>query len=61
MLAQVKKTSRAKSIRRNEEQPECDSVEEHPSVQDPGTHASPKQKRARDQQAKDSENQTSES
>ena len=52
--------SRAKSTRRNEEQPERDSVEEHPSVQDPGTHAHPKQKRARDQQAKGLENQRSE-
>ena len=30
-------------------QQDCDSVEQHPSVQDPGAHAQPKQKRTRDQ------------
>ena len=43
-LAEVKKTCRAKSIRRNEEQQYCDSV-------NPGAHAQPKQKRTRDQPA----------
>ena len=46
-----KETSRAKSIRRNKEQPDCDSVEQHLSVQDPGAHGQPKQKRTRDQPA----------
>ena len=31
-------------------QPDCDSVEQHSSVQDPGAHALSKQKRTRDQQ-----------
>ena len=47
----MKETSRAKSIRRNEEQPDWDSVEQQSSVQDLGAHAQPKQKRTRDQQA----------
>ena len=34
-----------------EKQPDRDSVEQHPSVQDPGAHAQSKQKRTRDQQA----------
>ena len=35
----MKKTSRAKSIRRNGEQQDCDTVEQHSSVRDPGAHA----------------------
>ena len=44
-FAEVKKTSRAKSIRRNGKQQDCDSVEQHSSVQDPCAHAQPEQKR----------------
>ena len=58
-LAEVKKTSRAKSIWHEEEQQDCDIVEQPSSVQDPGAHAQPKQKRTREQ-AKDSENLRSE-
>ena len=39
------------------EQQDCDSVEQHSSVQDPGAQAQSKQKRTRDQQAKHRENQ----
>ena len=53
----VRETSRAKSIRRNEEQLDCDSVEQHASVQDLRAHAQPKQKRTRDQQDKERETQ----
>ena len=38
-------------INQGGKQPDCDSVEQHPSVQDPGAQAQPKQKRTRDQQA----------
>ena len=58
-LCRVKETSRAKSAW-HEEQQDRDSVEQHSSVQDPGAHAQPKQKRTRDEQAKDRENQRGE-
>ena len=58
-LCRVKETSRAKSAW-HEEQQGCDSVEQHSSVQDRGAHAQPKQKRTRDQQAKNRENQRGE-
>ena len=38
-------------------QPDRDSVEQHPSVQDPGAQARQKQKRTRDQQARLQRNQ----
>ena len=44
----MKETSRAKSVGHKGD---CDSVEQQPSVQDPGAHAQQKQKRTRDQQA----------
>ena len=49
-IAEVTETRRTKSIW-HEKQPDCDSVEQHPSVQNPAAHAQPKQKRTRDLQA----------
>ena len=46
-FAEVKETSRAKSIWRDEDQQDWDSVEQQLSVQDPGAHAQPKQKLTR--------------
>ena len=48
--AEVTETRRTKSSW-HEKQPDCDSVEQHPSVQNPGAQAQSKQKRTRDQQA----------
>ena len=45
----MKETNRAKTIWRNEDQQDWDSVEQQLSVQDPRAHAQPKQKRTRDQ------------
>ena len=56
----MKETSRAKTTWRDEDPQDWDSIEQQLSVQDPGTHAQPKQNRTRDQQAKDCENQRSE-
>ena len=42
--------NRTKSIWRDEDQQDWDSVEQHSSVQDPGAQAQSKQKRTRDQQ-----------
>ena len=50
-VCRVKETSRAKSIRRNEEQQDCDRVEQHSSVRDPGAQAQSKQKCTGDQQS----------
>ena len=43
-VCRVKETSRAKSIRRNEEQQDYDGVEQHSSVQDLGAQAQSKQR-----------------
>ena len=48
--AEVTEIRRTKPIW-HEKQRDCDSVEQHPSVQNPGAQAQPKQKRTRDQQA----------
>ena len=47
-VAEVTETRRTKSIW-HEKQLDCDSVEQHPSVQNPGAQAQSKQKRTRDQ------------